>query len=248
MQKVQDSHNNRVDPDLGHYKVIPEDIIPEMKFTYEISDLGTMRRLSVNKRNKQTKYIEIKCPMQSTGNKNSSKSCYQRIAFSYYLGCGNCEHCLNVKDEDRVIKRSITKLVPHPNEDPNAFKTKIKTKCEETKKKTMHYRLHTLVAHMFIEKIPGKILIDHIDGNGSNNAVSNLRWASPSDNAVNRKNKKNITIVRGKYIVQFCKHGQKYLEKFDNKDKAIIYRNETDIELNGGFAIEVPHDIILTKV
>lgn len=47
------------------------------------------------------------------------------------------------------------------------------------------YRLHRLVAQAFIPNPQGKELVDHIDGNRTNNHVSNLRWVSAQENAEN---------------------------------------------------------------
>lgn len=43
-------------------------------------------------------------------------------------------------------------------------------------------KVHRLVASAFIEKVPGKEQINHIDGNKQNNTVGNLEWADNSDN------------------------------------------------------------------
>lgn len=42
--------------------------------------------------------------------------------------------------------------------------------------------VHRLVAEAFIPKVEGKDIIDHIDEDKTNNAVSNLRWCSISEN------------------------------------------------------------------
>ena len=44
------------------------------------------------------------------------------------------------------------------------------------------FRIHRLVAKMFIPEVDGKYLINHIDGIKDNNIVSNLEWCTPQEN------------------------------------------------------------------
>lgn len=48
-----------------------------------------------------------------------------------------------------------------------------------------HFHVHRAVAELFILNPENKPCIDHIDGNKHNNHVSNLRWATHSENALN---------------------------------------------------------------
>jgi len=60
-----------------------------------------------------------------------------------------------------------------------------------------HYRLvHRLVAMAFIENPEAKPCVDHIDGNKSNNHMSNLRWATRSENQYNMRTKAAYKGVR----------------------------------------------------
>ena len=50
------------------------------------------------------------------------------------------------------------------------------------------YLVHRLVLETFDENVESsKLLVDHIDGNRSNNLLSNLRWVTSKENAVGRK-------------------------------------------------------------
>lgn len=51
-----------------------------------------------------------------------------------------------------------------------------KNKCEKT------FLVHRLVAEQYIKKIPNKDIINHKDGNPSNNYVTNLEWCDYKEN------------------------------------------------------------------
>ena len=51
-----------------------------------------------------------------------------------------------------------------------------------------NFVIHRLVANEFIDNPSNKACVDHIDGDRTNNCVTNLRYATKSDNGMNQKN------------------------------------------------------------
>lgn len=59
-------------------------------------------------------------------------------------------------------------------------------------------KMHRLIASVFIPNPDNKEFVDHIDNNGLNNHVSNLRWATNQENNRNQKlSKTNLLGVKG---------------------------------------------------
>lgn len=52
--------------------------------------------------------------------------------------------------------------------------------------KVKAFRLHRLVATHFLPETENKQLVNHIDGNKTNNKYDNLEWATPSENQLHR--------------------------------------------------------------
>jgi len=53
--------------------------------------------------------------------------------------------------------------------------------------KTHRLKVHRIIWEMFNGRIPDKVQIDHINGDGSDNRIENLRLSTPSQNSTNRK-------------------------------------------------------------
>lgn len=105
--------------------------------------------------------------------------------------------------------------------------------------------IHRLVASAFLLNVESKCCIDHQDGNKLNNKLENLRYASSSENNMNRKiSSRNTSNVKG---VGWCKENNNwraritingkliYLGSFENKTDAIEVRKNAFLKYFGEF-------------
>ena len=86
---------------------------------------------------------------------------------------------------------------------------------------TYTQHIHLLVAKAFIPNPENKRVVDHIDGDRTNNNTSNLRWASHSENSMNRVLQSNN--ISGKSGVQYNKRSNRWIVNISvNKKKTYI--------------------------
>jgi hypothetical protein len=97
---------------------------------------------------------------------------------------------------------------------------------------------------LFIGPIPEGMCVDHIDRNGLNNKLENLRLATTAQNVANRgpwKNKKDKGIRKtksGKWLVQTTFQGKLvYLGRHVTKKKALEAYNNYAKKKFGNFAV-----------
>lgn len=82
-------------------------------------------------------------------------------------------------------------------------------------------RINRLVALAFLPNIENKPFVDHIDRNKTNNVVTNLRWATISENGLNSKSRD-----RSSFGITWNKRSQKYQVQItiqENKRKTFGY-------------------------
>ena len=102
--------------------------------------------------------------------------------------------------------------------------------CINGKKKQFY--IHRLVALHYLPKIEGKDFVDHIDGNKSNNHISNLRWTTNIENCNNYKpiqknNKsghKNISKHQNGFLFQKKIYGKTYSKYHKNLNELLWYK------------------------
>ena len=103
--------------------------------------------------------------------------------------------------------------------------------------------LHRLIAGQFIPNPELKRCVDHIDGDILNNSVSNLRWATVTENSRNSKlHKKASSFPRGvvahgkKFRAQISYEGKSHnLGSYDTSEEASEIYEITAEELFGEF-------------
>ncbi len=104
-------------------------------------------------------------------------------------------------------------------------------------------RVHRLIWETFVGEIQDGYVIDHIDGNRLNNALSNLRVATRQQNSVNRGAMvKNKTGFRGvvrkgtRFIAQITSnYTVTYLGTFDTPEQAGLAYQTRAKEVHGNF-------------
>lgn len=121
------------------------------------------------------------------------------------------------------------------------------TLVKDGKNKT--YRIHCLVANEFLDKPESteKLIVDHIDRNKQNNTVLNLRYATHSQNFMNKDKTSKTTSSQYKGV-SFDKKSKKFkayitVDKkvthigfFNTEEEAAIAYNEKASELYQDFA------------
>ncbi len=110
--------------------------------------------------------------------------------------------------------------------------------------RTRSVSAHRLAYYMSYGKLPK--VIDHANGNGSDNRIDNLREATYQQNRMNSKvrsdNASKVTGVYyrkdcGKWRAEICKDGKRtHLGLFKTKEDAIEARREAEDELFGEFS------------
>jgi hypothetical protein len=98
-------------------------------------------------------------------------------------------------------------------------------------------RIHRLVAKAYIDNPDNKPCVDHIDRNKLNNDVSNLRWATHSENmknlgtrSDNKLGEKYIKLYEKLYI--FVYQTTKFYKSFKTLEEAVEFRDNYLSNLN----------------
>ena len=115
------------------------------------------------------------------------------------------------------------------------------------------YRVHRLVWCLSHGTDPGSKMLDHINGNGLDNRIENLRLANHSQNASNRrKQSKNTSGTVGVVWHKSCKKWQAQIEVrqknihlglFSSKPDACAARKAAEIRYFGSFSYDASQQL-----
>lgn len=92
--------------------------------------------------------------------------------------------------------------------------------------KRVTIRIHRLVAELFVKNPDNKPIVDHIDGNKTNNNAKNLRWVTNSENIRNENTynnfKEKVTKIRKSEIKPVYQLDDDYnvITKFNSVEEA----------------------------
>ena len=145
------------------------------------------------------------------------------------------DECENYKISDHGnVKNITTNKILKPSIDGNGY---YKVNLYNNKIRTTS-KIHRLVAQAFLDNHDDKLCVDQIDRNRLNNHISNLRYATNSENQMNKSKRSDNTsgIVgvsfrkdRNKWRAQIQKDGKKiHLGYFETKEEAIEARSKAE--------------------
>ena len=102
--------------------------------------------------------------------------------------------------------------------------------------KAKTYKVHRLVALTFIANPENKSCVDHISGDKTNNNLKNLRWATKSENGMNKPAKGYYKMTNGKYKAYIMLHGvQQHLGCYNTVTEAKAVREKAAKEQFGPY-------------
>ena len=102
---------------------------------------------------------------------------WKDISTDYQVSSLGNVRSLTLWNGHKYVRRDNPKILKQALSTTGYLKVKIRINGEKK-----DYKVHRLVAKAFIESVEGKEFVNHIDGDKTNNSVSNLEWCNRSEN------------------------------------------------------------------
>jgi hypothetical protein len=144
-----------------------------------------------------------------------------------------------VRSKERIVQYknsigTIRKLIPEKIKSLTISTSGYhRTNISDNSRNQVSKTIHQFVANAFLEKIPGKPFINHIDGNKLNNRIENLEWCTQSENISHayRTGLKRPSEISKKWISQYAENSRKrpvlqydlagnFIRRFDSSKEA----------------------------
>lgn len=149
-----------------------------------------------------------------------------------YEGCYEVSNLGNVRSVDRVDRKGQPR--------PGRVRKLLLNNCGylyvgvSVDDKKANLTVHRLVAKAFIPNPNSKPQVNHIDGDKTNNIVSNLEWSTPSENTVHAYSKKLINHPEGE---------KWHLSKLTEQQVIDIYKRLR----NGELQVRLAEEYVVSK-
>lgn len=130
---------------------------------------------------------------------------YLNLLIEYWKDVANYEDNYKISSHGNVFSKKLNRLF-----ELNPTNDYTDVKLYDNNKQPHFYKVHCLVADHFIQKPADygekKYVVDHIDGNKNNNNMTNLRWATNSENSkAYHSNKPKQAIIQYSMTNEFIK-------------------------------------------
>lgn len=99
--------------------------------------------------------------------------------------------------------------------------------------KTLHFPVHRYVCKYFCLGYAEGLVVNHIDGDTTNNYYKNLEWVSQKENIHKSYISSKLDATRNYYIIELYDSQGKYVDKFKGKFKMIDYIKENNLDCSG---------------
>lgn len=107
-----------------------------------------------------------------------------------------------------------------PKDNGNGYKLiKVSTGINS---KTKNLYIHRLVAEAFLDRIDNKNIVNHKDGDRSNNSVKNLEWVTTKENNIHAHKNKPLYSHKNNKIVYCINKNDLYIKKYKSITEAAL--------------------------